>query len=254
MRLRLLVGLLILMGIIAAFLAFERYKILNPKKPEPAQQLGLSRPLPDYQYLRASEEQSAWPSVSKQTNKRINFSFNYPKQFYARQSVRGEEGSAGLVVYFFADQEDYAKYIACIEKSKRDMNAGNYQTQDWEGGCNLENLLMKISMGEGHEVQEYGWDNQPIPKYSNEMNPWGATTDEHQTWYIQERDKWFGGFGSYVYAEVSGITDLSNSVVNITFDWPTQEAEAKTEEVAGMDLETLVKEVVSSVKIDVSYY
>ena len=242
----LLVGVILAGGFVYTYLQTKNVsttKIEASAAPTPNNQLPT--------VMTQTESSKNWIETHTAIVVTTNVSLKIPGNLYTARNLRGSF-PGGIEIYVFPGASDYLTYKKCLSDSAKiiaEYPEKAPQTTDWEGGCNMSNLLMTISIEIGGQLQETGLDNIANREYVTNLDPLGLMTNKSIRWYIPEEKDWPEGMGTSVDGDASGITQ-NGKVVKLYIRWPTRGVYSKTPQLTNMSNEDFLKELAATVLVN----
>lgn len=172
-------------------------------------------------------------------NRKINYSFDYPRDLYVVKNVRGDDVND---IYFFQNTESYKKYVACLNDKTPLEGSDDVVTRDWEGGCDIEgNLLFKVYVSL-YNLYDFlaGYDPSKLVYFSDPTNV--------IKWIVPREGNMFGGLMGEEYA-IGHIRSL-NRYIHIDMIYPfDDESKNRIKEFTGLDTYQLLIHIISTFKV-----
>lgn len=221
--------IIVIFGVLLFFFYNSKTNILDSNQNLSPEDLSKTK----YTQIPPTQTNDWFETKSSYTyTKSVDFTFKYPDSLIMKPSPRGY----GNLYSFYATEEEYDDHKNCI-------NRANLQ-EDWEGGCDLDNLLFNVSISEGTEpfTESIAYGHEEI-YYQNLNNIIFKTHDEM-----------LGGMGeSSIYEAITTYHDPNtvNWGIEIYVVWPTEHSRQKTEEITGLESYELFKNILATIDIDV---
>jgi hypothetical protein len=193
---------------------------------------------PEYRGWLNPDKVTNWTELTGNINKTVKYSYKYPEKLYM---VKNIAGSSSYSASFFSDEESYRRYSDCI-KNGNVPNEGENWPRNWEGACNLQNLLFTINIFDYGKKLNENAEARSLENYS-------AGNDIY--WTIPKGNAAIGGMGESIYQAAEG--EINNSMISLEIMWPNNNSISKTKEITGLDKETLLKQVLATLEVSIMY-
>lgn len=184
-------------------------------------------------------ESGKWDFVSVNTKKTINYSYKYPQNLYKVLDVRGGSSHSA---YFFTDQKSYQQYADCVNNGSIPL-PGQELGRDFEGGCDLNNLLFVIYVFVGGEEREYKSYQENVENYDEFYSL------EKLTWTIPKENAYKGGMGDSEFIISDAV--FEKNMIKLTVFFPSTASESKTKELTNLSTEILIQQILATFKINI---